>query len=190
MHRRFTSKAETPNMKHLAIVLFIAAPICAQQPPPRKYDPASLSAVQTQFVTLNAKLDAAVTAFRQVGQLAQKVNTLSVGLHALQVQVAGLDVTTNSDRLTRVEDQIHQDATERNNREKQSAAHDASVMDWLKVVVGGLFGLCVAVVESRVRKGRRDTAVDQSLKTITKQTNGINERLQAENDRLRASIAG
>lgn len=180
----------------IAVLLLIALPASAFQATiPKKYDPASLQSVQAQFGALNAKLDAAVATFRSVGQVAQKVNTLSLGLRALQVQVAGLDVTQNSDRLTRLEDWSKANDADRAARLKEADAHYEALVGFLKWICGSIGVLLVGLLDARLRKNRRDTAVDGALRDVKSdtaatrtQTNGMNERLQAENEALRSRL--
>jgi hypothetical protein len=183
----------TPLKKGLALLL-LASPLLGQAP--RKYDPASLQAVQTQIAGINAKLDTALVAFRAVSANTQRINAISLKLTALTVQVAGLDVAQNSDRLTRVEDKIKSDDTERERRHTEAKAFYVSMAEWLKWICGGIGALVLVGLEAFLRRNRRDSQVDGAISSvkadtlkIEKQTNGQLTRLQAENDRLRAAAS-
>jgi hypothetical protein len=178
-------------IKTTVLFLLIATPLFAQQPPPKKYDPASLTSMQMQITGLSTKLDTALNAFKSINALTQKVNSLTLSMRALEVKVDGLDVTTNNERIRGIEDKIKRDDAERDRRHNEAKAFYSSMAEWLRWIVGGFlasaFALFLVWFEARMRNGKRNDVVDGALKTITSQTNGINERLRADNDRLRAA---
>jgi hypothetical protein len=205
-------------MKSAALVLIaLSISACAQQMPshaqqtpmPKKYDPATLSSLQGEINANSNKIDLALAAFRSVNTLTLKVNGLTLGLKALQVQVASLDVTQNSDRITRLEDKAKQEEDDRLKRDASSKADYETLMAFLKWIGGAIGVLLINVVAAHFRKNQRDGKVDAQFSAqlvatqegvkkiemvkeetvqIQKQTNGIHEKLQAENDSLRAQV--
>jgi hypothetical protein len=170
----------------------------AQSPAPKHYDPATLQSMQSSITKLSTDLSAfrseiTTSQARTIGQLTQRVNGLALDLHALRDEVGSLDVTQNSDRLTRLEDRTKQEDAERIKRDAASKSEFDAMMAFLKWIGGALGVLLINVAGAHFRKNSRDKTVDKALQDvkadtteIQKQTNGMNRRLQAENDALRA----